>query len=134
MRQHIPAGITLKIQFPIPVGADAAGLRWRRSAALQGKLHMEASGLLQTCYYLEEITRLGISFRAKHAHEALCGFGGKTAQLFKAYRGVNVITQNGFAGLELSGEKTFNAFAQKLVPKSWIASDAGLNGLFEIPR
>jgi hypothetical protein len=43
-----------------------------RSAALQGKLHVEASGLLQVSYDLEEITRLGISLRAEHAHEALC--------------------------------------------------------------
>jgi hypothetical protein len=95
---------------------------------------MKAFGLLQVCYYVEEIARLGISVRAEHTHEALCRFVCEAAQLFKAYRGVNVITQNGFAGLELSGEETFDAFAQKLVPKSRIAFDAGLSGFLEIAR
>src|SRR5919198_1518434 len=104
------------------------------SPALQGELQTEAPGLLQECDNLEEIPRLGISFRAKHTHQALCRFVCKTAQLFKADGAIDVITQNGFASLQLSGEKAFNALAQKLVPESRIGFDAGLYGFFEIAR
>jgi hypothetical protein len=103
-------------------------------SALQGEFQAEASGLLQVGDHLEEISRLGIPFWAKHAHETLRGFVGEVAQRFKAYGRVDVIAQNGLAGLELSGEETFNALAQKLVPESRIAFDAGLYGSLKIAR
>jgi len=83
---------------------------------------------------LQEITGLGISFGTEHAHEALWRFVSKAAQLFKTDRGIDVIAQNSLTGLELSGEKTFDAFAQKLVTKSGIALDTGLDRLLKIAR
>src|SRR6059036_1535117 len=102
------------------------------SSALQGEFQTEASGLLQLHNNLEEISRLGISFRAKHTHQALCRFVCEAAQLLKPYSGIDVIAQNALARLNLSGEKAFNTLAQKLVPKSRIAFDPGLYGTFEI--
>src|SRR6266550_3551970 len=61
---------------------------------------MEPPHTIRRCKYLtiQKIPSLRIAFRAEHAHEALGRFLRDARQFFESDRGVDVVTQNCFAG------------------------------------
>ncbi len=83
---------------------------------------------------LEEIARLRIAAWAEHAHQAFRRAVRPTTQFLEADRRVDVIAKERLPGIEISGEKTFNAFPQKLRAVLRIRSEARLHRLFELPR
>ncbi len=68
--------------------------------------------LLKVSDDLEEIPRLRVSFRREHAHEDFGRTFQIAAELDEADCAVDVIAQDGLAGLNIAGEQASDRFAQ----------------------
>jgi hypothetical protein len=73
---------------------------------------------------VEQIARPRIAAWAEHPHEAFRRPFRPTTQLLEPYRRVDVIAKDGFPGIEISGEKAFNASPEKLGAVFPIRSEA----------
>jgi hypothetical protein len=74
---------------------------------------MKAFGPLKFGDHVEDVSRLGGPFRAKHAHEALGRHVRHVAQFLESDRRIDVVTQDRFTGIRIAGEQALNALAQQ---------------------
>ena len=79
-------------------------------------------------------TRLWIPGRAEHSHEALCGSFRDATEFHEPDRRVDVVAQNRFPRIEISGQESLHAFSEEFLPVLAILPDAGLHRLLELAR
>src|ERR1700722_3720644 len=82
----------------------------------------------------EEITRLRVSTRPEHANKAFRWGAGRGAESLKAHGRLDVVTENGLTGLDVSREHRIDSFAQKSHAEGGILRNATLHQLFETLR
>src|SRR5215472_15497492 len=90
--------------------------------------------VLQIGNDLKQITGGRIPVRAKHLVKGLYVNLRMRSQLWKANRGIDVVTQELFAECHLAREKALDSFAKKPFSESGVAFYAGLNGFSKISR
>src|SRR5436309_13690180 len=82
----------------------------------------------------EKITRLRIATWTQHPHEAFRGPLRPATQLLEPDRRVDVVAKDRLSGIEIPGEKAFDAFPQELLPVFPISSDERLHCFLELSR
>src|ERR1043166_4786330 len=82
----------------------------------------------------EQIARAWISVRTEHPHEALGRRAGRTCELREANRSVDIVAQDGLAGLQISGQEQLDSLLEQRLAESRIAGGSLLYGFFEFPR
>jgi hypothetical protein len=105
-----------------------------RSSRLRPHLQMEPALLLQVAEHGEEVARLRIAARTEHAHEALGRRAGGAAERLEADRRIDVVAQDGLAGLEVAFQHARHRFLQKRLAEVGIAPGARLDGVLEISQ
>ena len=63
---------------------------------------------LQVLNHRKQVARLGIPFRPEHTHETLARFLENPGEFLKPDRRVDVVTQHRLAGVDITGEQTFD--------------------------
>ena len=66
----------------------------------------------------EEVLGLRVAARTKHPDEALRLCNGGFAELFEADRRLDVVAQDGLAGIDIAGQHRFDGFTQQALGKS----------------
>lgn len=79
----------------------------------------------------KQVIGLRVAFWAEHPHEAFSRGVRGLAQTFKADGRVDVVAQNGFAGIHIAGQQALDALAQQRLAECLIALGAGLHGFLE---
>src|SRR5271169_3257384 len=77
----------------------------------------DARLLLQVADHAEEIARLRITARAKHADQALRRGIRRLAELFEADCRIDGVAQDRLAGVEIAGQRCIDPLTQKRTPK-----------------
>jgi hypothetical protein len=83
-----------------PVGQVAKRRRPIMPSPFKRDLHLQAGPLLQIADHAEQVLRLRIPACAEHADQALRRRAGRLAELLEADRRLDVVAQDGLAGLE----------------------------------
>jgi hypothetical protein len=91
---------------------------WTRRLArrFERELELEPFGTLKVTNHLKQIARLRIPGGAEHAHQAFGGSFRDATELLKPDRRVNVVAQNRFSRIEISGQERLHAFTQEFLP------------------
>lgn len=58
----------------------------------------------------KQVTRLAVPFGPEHAHEALARFVEDLGEILEPHRCVDIVTQHGLAGIDVTGEQAFDSF------------------------
>src|SRR4051794_249756 len=108
----------------------------QRFAALSGVVvhgEMNAGPLLETAKHVEQVFRLRIAPRPKHADQALGLCAGSGAEFFESNCRLDVVAKDGLAGFHVTAQHTVDAFAQQSFGEGGISCNMVLHELFEIP-
>jgi len=106
----------------------------RLARGFEGKLELEALGTLKVTNHFEQIARLRIPGGAEHAHQAFGGSFRDATELLKPDRRVDVVVQNRFSRIEISGQERRHAFPEECLPLFAVLPDAGLHRFLELAR
>src|SRR5262249_759853 len=98
------------------------------------QFEMKPLFFLKVLNHLEEIARFRIPARTDHPPQAFRGPFRATAQLFEPDRRVDVVAKDRLSGVEITGEKGFDAFLEQFLTVFPIASEACLHRVLELPR
>ncbi len=79
-----------------------------------GHVKPDARLLLQSADDAEEVARLRVAARAEHADQAFGGRAGGLRELLEADGGLDVIAQDGFAGVDVAGQQGVDAFLGRM--------------------
>ncbi len=88
--------------------------------------------LLDAADDLKQVASVGIASRPEHAHEALGRLVGKGPKLLESHGGVDIVSKQYLARLDIPGKQTFDAFLQQSFSKRRVSLRAGLHGLLEV--
>jgi hypothetical protein len=86
-------------------------------------MQLEACLLLKVADHTEQISRLRIAARSEHADQTFGLRAGFGTEPFKADCRLDVVAQNGFAGIDVASEHGVDAFAQERAAEFRIACD-----------
>src|SRR5206468_1070258 len=98
------------------------------------QLELKPFFFLEMLNHFKEITGLRIAAWTEHPHEAFCRPFGSSTQLLEPDRCVDIVAKDRLSGIEIPGEKAFDAFLQELLPVFPIGSEACLHRFLELAR
>jgi hypothetical protein len=104
------------------------------ACGFEGELELETLGTLKVTNHFEQIAGLRIPVRAEHAHQAFCRSIRDPTEFLKPDCRVDVVAENRFFGIEISGQERLHPFAKEFLPVSTVLPDAGLHRLLELAR
>lgn len=100
----------------------------------QRELELETLSTLKVTNHFEQIARLRVPGRAEHAHQTFCGSFRDATELLKPDCRVDVVAQNRFSLIEISGQERLHAFTKEFLPVFSVLLDAGLHRFLELAR
>jgi hypothetical protein len=86
-------------------------------------MQFNAGLLLKIPNDVEEIARLRIAARAEHSDQTLRLSAGRPAEFLKAYGSLDVVPQDGLAGINVAGQHQIDTFAQEGIGKGAVLGD-----------
>ena len=95
---------------------------------------MQSLSSLEMVDDLQEIAGLRVAAWTEHAHQALGRPFCSATQLLEPNRRVDIVAKYCLPGVEIPGEKAFDAFTQKLLSVLAVRSKARLHRFLELSR
>lgn len=80
----------------------------------------------------KHVTHLGIPFWPEHAHETLARYVEDLGEFLEPHRRVDIVTQHCLAGIDVTGEQSFDSFLQQSLTERGVPLGACLNGVLKI--
>jgi hypothetical protein len=93
---------------------------------------MEAFYALEVRDHFEQVPRLWVPAWAKHTHQTFRRPLCEAAQFLKSDRRVDIVAQYRFSRIEISGQETFDAFPEQLLPVFAVSLDPSLHSFLEL--
>ena len=104
---------------------------WARSdevlaCGFEGELELETLGTLKVTNHFEQIARMRIPVRTEHAHQAFGRSFRDATEFLKPNRRIDVVAQNRFSSIEISGQERFHASTEECLQVFAVLPDTRL--------